>query len=162
MDGFTQVQIRLSELSIPFELVEHPAAFTTEQADSYIEGIEGVRTKSLFLTNKKKTAYYLLIMDDQKQLDMDGFKEKVGANRIKFCSEKSLMEKMGLTPGTVSIFGLMNNKEKDIQLYIDEDIMGEKRMSFHPNDNTKTIFIDTKDMIKFIEEEGYTTNIISI
>jgi len=162
MDGFIQVQTRLSELSIPFELVEHPAAFTTEQADRYIEGIEGVRTKSLFLTNKKKTAYYLLIMDDQKKLDMDGFKEKVGANRIKFCSEESLMEKMGLTPGKVSIFGLMNNKEKDIQLYIDEDIMDEKRMSFHPNDNTKTIFIDTKDMIKFIEEEGYTTNIISI
>lgn len=162
MDGFTQVQTRLSELSIPFELVEHPAAFTTEQADRYIEGIEGVRTKSLFLTNKKKTAYYLLIMDDQKKLDMDSFKVKVGANRIKFCSEESLMEKMGLTPGTVSIFGLMNNKEKDIQLYFDEDIMDEKRMSFHPNDNTKTIFIDTKDMIKFIEEEGYTTNIISI
>ncbi len=53
-----------------------PTAFTTEQADSYIEGLEGVRTKSMFLTNKKKTQYYLLIMDDQKPLDMDDFKNK--------------------------------------------------------------------------------------
>lgn len=162
MDGFTQVKNKLSELSIPFEMVEHPPTFTTEQADSYIEGIDGVRTKSLFLTNKKKTAYYLLIMDDKKQLDMDAFKEKVAANRIKFCSEASLMEKMGVTPGTVSIFGLMNNIDKDIQLYIDKDIIDEPRMSFHPNDNTKTIFIDTQDMMTFIENIGYTVHIISI
>ncbi len=54
-----------------YTIVEHPPALTTEEADRYIEGVEGVRTKSMFLTNKKKTAFYLLIMDDQKQLDMD-------------------------------------------------------------------------------------------
>ncbi|EGO8429555.1 prolyl-tRNA synthetase associated domain-containing protein, partial [Enterococcus faecalis] len=56
-------------------MVDHPPALTTEEADSFIEGIEGVRTKSMFLTNKKKMAYYLLIMDDQKRLDMNKLKE---------------------------------------------------------------------------------------
>lgn len=66
MDLYTKVEETLNKLNIPFEIVEHEPALTTEQADSFIEGIEGVRTKTMFLTNKKKTAYYLLIMDDKK------------------------------------------------------------------------------------------------
>ena len=62
MDPYQQVKEKLDELGISFDVVEHPPAFTTEQADSYIEGLEGVRTKTMFLTNKKKTQYYLLIM----------------------------------------------------------------------------------------------------
>ena len=60
MDAFAKVVEKLKELDIPFELVEHEPALTTEQADAFIEGIEGVRTKSMFLTNKKKTQFYLL------------------------------------------------------------------------------------------------------
>ena len=63
MDAYQQVANKLQELGITFDVVEHPPAFTTEQADSYIEGMEGVRTKTMFLTNKKKTQYYLLIME---------------------------------------------------------------------------------------------------
>ena len=83
MEAYEKVVEMLNELDIPFEIVEHEPALTTEQADSFIEGIEGVRTKTMFLTNKKKTAYYLVIMDDQKRLDMDLLKDLVGANRIR-------------------------------------------------------------------------------
>ena len=94
MDAYQQVKDKLDELGISFDVVEHPPAFTTEQAaDSYIEGLEGVRTKSMFLTNKKKTKFYLLIMDDKKPLDMDDFKEQVEANRIRMASADSLAEK---------------------------------------------------------------------
>lgn len=85
-------------------MVEHPAALTTQEADYYIEGMEGVRTKSMFLTNKKKTAFYLLIMDDQKQLDMEDFKEMVGANRIRMDSSDSLWEKMDCLRGSFHIW----------------------------------------------------------
>lgn len=97
----------LADLGMDYTIVEHPPALTTEEADRYIEGLEGVRTKSMFLTNKKKTAFYLLIMDDQKQLDMDQFRDLVGANRIRMASSDSLMEKMHLPAGAVSIFGLL-------------------------------------------------------
>ncbi|GAY71700.1 aminoacyl-tRNA editing enzymes YbaK like protein, partial [Streptococcus canis] len=79
MNTFENVIAELEQLNISYELVEHAPALTTKQADSFIEGIEGVRTKTMFLTNKKKTQYYLLIMDDQKLLDMECFKELVGA-----------------------------------------------------------------------------------
>lgn len=162
MNAFEQVTQKLNALDIPFELVEHPPALTTEEADSYIIGIEGVRTKSMFLTNKKKTAFYLLIMDDAKRLDIEKFKDIVDANKIKMASPDTMLDKMNLTPGCVSIFGLMNNPDKDIQVYIDQAIMSEARMSFHPNVNTKTIFIATPDVVKFIESEGFTPHIISI
>ena len=125
MEAYEKVVEMLNELDIPFEIVEHEPALTTEQADSFIEGIEGVRTKTMFLTNKKKTAYYLLIMDDQKRLDMDFLKELIGANRVRMASPESLFEKMSLPAGVVSPFGLLNNIDKDIQVYFDKEIMSE-------------------------------------
>ena len=160
MDAYQQVANKLQELGIPFDVVEHPPAFTTEQADSYIEGMEGVRTKSMFLTNRKKTQYYLLIMDDKKRLDMDDFKVQVGADRIRMASLASLAEKMTLPAGTVSPFGLLNNEEKDILVYFDKDIVSEDIMTFHPNTNEKTIFIKSKDLFRFLESIGFTYGVL--
>lgn len=162
MDAYQQVANKLHELGITFDVVEHPPAFTTEQADSYIEGMEGVRTKSMFLTNRKKTQYYLLIMDDKKRLDMDDFKVKVGADRIRMASLASLAEKMNLPAGTVSPFGLINNEEKDIHVYFDKEIIDEERMTFHPNTNEKTIFISTQDLFKFLQDLGYSYQVLEL
>ena len=162
MDLYKKVEEKLNEMNIPFEIVEHEPALTTEQADSFIEGIEGVRTKTMFLTNKKKTEFYLLIMDDKKRLDMDIFKEIVAFKQIKMASKNSLFEKMMLPPGVVSPFGLLNNEDKDIKVYIDKEIIDEERMCFHPNTNEKTIFLKTLDLLKFIESIGYDVNIVEI
>lgn len=153
---------KLEELAIPFEVVEHEPTLTTEQADSFIEGIEGVRTKTMFLTNKKKTAFYLVIMDDKKRLDMELLKDLIGANRIRMASSESLFEKMSLPAGVVSPFGLLNNADKDIQVYFDKEIMSEKRMSFHPNTNEKTLFLDSTDLLKFLEAIGYQAHILEL
>ena len=162
MDAFEKVVEKLKELDIPFELVEHEPVLTTEQADAFIEGIEGVRTKTMFLTNKKKTQYYLLIMDDKKRLDMDHFKVQVGADRIRMASLDSLAEKMKLPPGTVSPFGLLNNKEKDVQVYFDKEIINEERICFHPNTNEKTIFVATSDLFKFLQAIGYSYEVVEL
>ena len=151
-----EVLKKLNELAISYETVFHPPAFTTEEANQYIEGKAGVRTKSLFLTNRKKTAYYLLIMDDSKRLDITKFQESVGGKRLSFASPTKLTEKLGVEPGAVSIFGLLNNQEKDVQVYFDKDIITQEIMSFHPNFNEMTLFLKTSDILRFIEELGYT------
>ena len=160
MNLYKKVEETLASLGISFELVEHEPALTTEQADRFIEGIEGVRTKTMFLTNKKKTAYYLLIMDDHKRLDMEAFGEIVGGKRIKMASSDSLYEKMMLPPGVVSPFGLLYNDDRDISVFIDKEIIDEDRMSFHPNTNEKTIFIKTADLLRFVEAIGYPVSVI--
>ena len=162
MDAYQQVANKLQELGITFDVVEHPPVFTTEQADSYIEGMEGIRTKSMFLTNRKKTQYYLLIMDDKKRLDMYDFKVQVGADRIRMASLDSLAEKMTLPAGTVSPFGLLNNDEKDILVYFDKDIVSEDIMAFHPNTNEKTIFIKTQDLFLFLEAIDFSYEILTL
>ena len=162
MDLYKKVEEKLNELNIPFEIVEHAPALTTEQADSFIEGIEGVRTKTMFLTNKKKTEFYLLIMDDKKRLDMDKFKEIVSSKQIKMASENTLFEKMMLPPGVVSPFGLLNNEDKEIKVYIGKDIIDEERMCFHPNTNEKTLFLKTSDLFKYLEGIGYNPEIVEI
>ncbi len=162
MKFFKKIEEKLMELNITYQLVEHEPALTTEQADKFIEGIEGVRTKTMFLTNKKKKKFYLVIMDDTKRLDMDKLKKIVEEKQIKMASEDSLYEKMMLPPGVVSPFGLLNNADKDIQVYFDQEILNEKRMSFHPNTNEKTIFIKTTDLFSFLESLGYSVNIIEL
>ena len=159
---YQKVADTLNELGITFHIVEHEPALTTEQADHFIEGIEGVRTKTMFLTNKKKRNFYLVIMDDAKRLDMDVFKEFVEEKQIKMASAETLNDKMMLLPGTVSPFGLLNNEDKDIHVYFDQEIVSEERMCFHPNTNEKTIFIQTEDLFSFLKEIGFEPHVIEL
>ena len=159
---YQKVADTLNELGITFHIVEHEPALTTEQADRFIEGIAGVRTKTMFLTNKKKRNFYLLIMDDAKRLDMDVFKDIVEEKQIKMASAETLNDKMMVPPGVVSPFGLLNNRDKDIQVYFDQEIVSEERMCFHPNTNEKTIFVNTEDLFTFLKVIGYEPHVIEL
>lgn len=161
-EKFEKIQQILNELNIETSIVEHEPAVTTELADKFIEGLEGVRTKSMFITNKKKKNFYLVILDDSKRLDMSKFQEIVGDKQLRLVSEELLHEKMKLQPGVVSPFGLLFNTDHDIKFYFDKDIAEQSIQTFHPNINTKTMFIKTTDLFKFVEKIGYEVNIIDL
>lgn len=152
----------LMKMGIDYEIVEHPAAMTTEEADLYIEGKEGVRSKSLFLCNKKATAFYLVIMDDAKRLDMKLLAELTGEKGMRFCSPERLMEKLSLEPGSVSLFGLLNDREREVRVCLDKEMLGEEIITFHPNDNTKTLFLSIADMKKFLGELEYDYSVVDL
>lgn len=162
MTPLEQVEQSLDKINIQYQVIHHPAAHTTEEADNYIAGIEGVRTKTMFLTNKKKKEFYLLVMDDSKHLDFHQFEELTGAKRSKMGNNELLMQKLSLEPGIVSIFGLINNTEHDVKVYFDKNILSEARMSFHPNINTSTIFVSSKDVLKFVKTLGYEYQILEL
>ena len=149
----------LNNRNIKYEIVNHPPAFTTEEADEYVKGKEGVLTKTLFMAGKKDKEFYLFITDDKKRINIKKMNELVG-NKLHFGKEQDLLLKLGLKPGTVSIYGLLNNKEHDVNVYIDEEIIKEKIITFHPNDNTATLFILIEDMFNFLEDLDYDYNII--
>ena len=162
MEPYQIVYKTLDNMDIPYEVVEHPPALTTEEADSYIVGKEGIRTKTLFLTNKKKTTYYLVIMDAAKRLNLEHLAAILNEKRISFGSAEKLMEKMALSPGFVSIFGLLNNADHDINVFFDQEMLSERLITFHPNDNTKTLFISTEDMYRFLTKIGYEYQVIEL
>ncbi|MEF9921345.1 MAG: prolyl-tRNA synthetase associated domain-containing protein [Anaerovoracaceae bacterium] len=162
MEQYKMVIDTLEKLNIPYNLVSHPPAFTTEEADGYIEGLQGVRTKTLFLCNKKSKAFYLLVMDDSKQLDMKHLEDLLCEKGLHFCSAEKLMAKLQLLPGAVSIFGLLNNAEKDVNVILDEDMLSEEIVCFHPNENTSTLFFKTDDMFRFIAGCGFEYKIMKL
>lgn len=151
----------LNKMNIPYEEVEHEAVWTTKEADKAIVGKIGVPSKTLFMAGKKDRRFYLIIMDDYKRLDLKSVGEIIG-DRLHFSSEEQLKSKMDLVPGMVSLFGLINNKEHDIEIYIDEELLNEKIITFHPNINTSTFFISIDDMFKFIKELNYEYKIIAL
>ncbi|MBE6035349.1 MAG: prolyl-tRNA synthetase associated domain-containing protein [Clostridiales bacterium] len=162
MEACQKVYDRLKELSISYEVVEHPPASSTEEADNYIEGKEGVRTKTLFLCNRKKKEFFLVVMDDKKRLDIKKLGNLIGEKGLQFASEDKLMEKMAVAPGAVSIFGLLNNSAIDIKVYFDKEILSDSIMTFHPNDNTKTLFLSTDDIRRFLSTVGFPLSTVEL
>lgn len=93
---------------------------------------------------------------------MARFRDLLGANRIRMAASDSLMQKMQLPAGMVSIFGLLHNSARAIQVYFDKEILSEPILTFHPNVNTKTIFVKTEDVLRFVEEVGFSVNIVEL
>ncbi|MBM6754603.1 prolyl-tRNA synthetase associated domain-containing protein [Lactobacillus alvi] len=151
----------LKRLGIKYSMVDHPAAKTTEEADHYIEGYEGARTKTMFLHDKHHQ-HYMIIMDDAKRMDFKKFQEISGTKRISMAKDEEIMDELGLKPGIISPFGLINNEAKDIKIYVDQMVLDEPIWTFHPNENTHTIFLDNQDVLKFIEAQGFTYEVINL
>lgn len=162
MNDYSQIKTQLDCLHIHFQLIEHPAVFTAEEADKYVADIPCMKTKSLFLTDKKKTTYYLVFVKDDQRLDMKKFAHIVGKKHLKFASDQSLLEKLGIESGSVSIFSLLNNETKDVQVYFEKSVVGRLPLTFHPNDNTKTMLLKPEDLFKFLKSIGFSYQIIEL
>ena len=160
-DFMDKVLETLKEMDINYEIITHPAAYTTEEADEYVKDREGVFSKTLLLSDKKDKDFYLIIMDDNKRLDIKSLSTLVG-QRLHFAKEEDLMNKMGLKPGSVSLFGLINNEEKDIKVFIDKEVTKENQINFHPNVNTATLFISIDNMFKFLDNLNFKYQIIDL
>lgn len=150
----------LTELHIDYKLVNHPAADSTEEADKYIEGYNGVRTKTLFLKDKYKN-FYLVTMDDAKRFDFKKFQTLVNTKRISMANEDDV-KLLGSYIGIISPLSLINNTIENIKIYFDKEMLDENILTFHPNINTHTIFLKTEDVFSFIEKQGYTYSVVTL
>lgn len=151
----------LKDMEIDYEIITHPAVYTSKEADEYVKDREGIFSKTLFLSDKKDQNFYLIIINDSKRLDIKKLSDVIG-QRLHFAKEEDLMKKMGLKPGSVSLFGLLNNKEKDVKVFIDKEVTKENKINFHPNDNTATLFISIDDMFKFLNNLNFEYQIIDL
>jgi Ala-tRNA(Pro) deacylase len=157
-----QVYDLLEELKIPFERHEHPPVFTVEEANQHWAGIVATHCKNLFLRNKKGTTHYLVILEHTKQADLGRLVERLGDDRLSFASPERLLNYLGLTPGSVSPFGLISDREGHVQVVIDADLKGSERIAFHPNVNTATIVLAWADFQRFLASRGNPVRFIAI
>ncbi len=145
----------LDGLGIEFECMEHPATPTVEDAMQYWKAApDAQHCKNLFLRNHKGNRHYLVIIPWSKKLDTHALERAIGESRLSFASEKRMDKYLGVSPGSVSLFGLINDSENNVKLILDRELETAARISFHPNDNTASLIISHEGMMKFLENCG--------
>ncbi len=141
----------LDNLQISYEIHHHPPVYTVEQAEEHWETVKGTHCKNLFVRNKKGKRHYLVILDSRKRADLRDLNNQLGEDRLSFASPERLKRYLGLEPGAVSPFGLINDTDKVVQVVLDKDLKEAEWVSFHPNVNTATVTITSLDFEEFLE-----------
>lgn len=146
---------RLDELGIAYQKHEHPAVFTIEDCEILKAlNLPGIEAKSLFLRNEKGTEHYLVVVAGHKRLNLKELGQNLGS-KLSFASPDRLMKYLGVTPGSVSPFALINDTEKVVKVFLDSEVFAENQVQFHPLVNTATLVLDKEDMLHFIDETGH-------
>ncbi len=157
-----RVADRLNELGISFERVEHPAVFTVEEASEHWRGIDATHCKNLFLRNQKGSRHYLVILMHSKKADLRAVAEQIGDGKLSFGSPERLMTHLGVTPGSVSPFALINDAGRTVRVAIDRDLRRAARVSFHPNVNTSTFVISLAHFERFLAACGNRVQYVTV
>jgi Ala-tRNA(Pro) deacylase len=156
------VYAALDALGITYERHEHPPVFTGEEAAQHWAGIRGTQCKNLFLRNKKGNRHYLVVLEISKQADLRHVAKLVSDDRLSFGSPERLMARLGLTPGSVSPFGLINDADHSVRVLIDRDLRSAERLIFHPNINTASVVVTWTDFERFLESRGNTVTYVNL
>jgi len=143
----------LDNLNIQYELITHPPVMTVSEAKAYGSFNAG-GCKNLFFHDSKTNKYYLVVMLEDKKAHSNTIRKQVKASRLIFGGEESLEKLLGVKPGSVSPFGIVYDRNKEVIVLIDEDLPKCSKVCFHPNINTKTLVIDYSDFEKFIKWSG--------
>ncbi|HTL44100.1 MAG TPA: prolyl-tRNA synthetase associated domain-containing protein [Vicinamibacterales bacterium] len=150
MDPAPPVYAALEALGIPYQRFEHPPVFTSEEAEVHWRGLPGVPCKNLFLRNKKGDRHYLAIVPIAKRVDLKDLVKTLGDDRLSFGSPERLIGELGLTPGSVSPFGLLNDPDGSVVVLVDEDLRGAAGLIFHPNINTASVVVSWEGLERFL------------
>ena len=145
---------RLAALGIATETHEHAAVFTVAESEALERGIPGGHTKNLFLKDAKG-ALFLLIAESHTQVDLKTVSQRLGAGRFSFGKAELLMEVLGVTPGSVTAFAVINDREQRVRVAIDAALLRHEMLNAHPLENTATTSIARDDLLRFIRACGH-------
>lgn len=162
MDPAPAVYAALDALGIRYERYEHPPVFTAEEAAVHWAPLAGTKCKNLFLRNKEGNRHYLVILEISKAADLRQIVKFVGDDRLSFGSPERLMNELGLTPGSVSPFGLINDEDGSVRVLIDADLRGAERLIFHPNINTASVVVSWQNLEKFLASRSNRVSVVTI
>lgn len=140
----------LDRLGVAYERIDHEAAMTMEVCEEIDEVLQATICKNLFLCNRQETSFYLLMIPGSKVFHTKDLSAQIGSARLSFAKPEYMEKFLDITPGSVSVLGLMNDTEHQVQLLIDEDVLGGKYIGCHPCINTSSLRFRTEDLIQKI------------
>ena len=141
----------LNDNDIWHEITEHQPIFNMEEAAQITLPYPEADAKNLFVRDDKKRNYYLITVKGDKRVDLKEFRKQHGLRNLTFASAEDLLAYMGLTPGSVTPLGLLNDPEHRVRFYLDRAFAGN-RIGVHPNDNTATVWMQADDLVRLVRE----------
>ena len=162
MRGQKELYDLLNKLSIRFEYHEHPPLATIEDGRIYWKDIDSGKCKNIFFRNHKGNRHYLVILEHLRQLNIHDLEKRLRQGKLTFASDARLKRYLGLEPGSVSPFGLINDHERHVHIFIDEKLDESEKFAFHPNVNDATLVISKSDLLKFLHFTGNSYEFIKL
>jgi Ala-tRNA(Pro) deacylase len=162
MNKRAEVLSYLNDRNIPYDLYEHPPVPTVEEALPYWKDIDSAHCKNLFFRNHKGNRHFLVILDHRRLLNIKDLEQKLKQGKISFASPKRMERYLGLGAGSVSAFGIINDHDNHVHLFIDEALQSSARISFHPNENNATLVILFASFLRFLESSGNSYEFIAL
>ena len=157
-----EVKAFLEDHQLEYEWHEHEAVHTVEQAKATRSAIKGLHCKNLFLRNQKGNRHFLAIFPADLPVDMKTLAPLLGIKRISFASAQRMEKYLKLSPGSVSVFGLLNDEQKAVELFVHKDILEADYVTFHPNDNRATVVLDAANFEKILTLLAYEVNVLHL
>ena len=153
----------LDSLGIDYRRIDHEPAMTMEACAAIDEALEATICKNLMLCNRQCTVFYLLMIPGDKVFKTSELSKKIGSSRLSFAKPEHLAELLDITPGSVSVLGLMNDKEHRVNLLMDEDVLKGEFIGMHPCINTSSLKMKTSDLMeKILPAMGYTPVLVQL
>ena len=152
---------RFAELGIETTTKDHDPVYTVEEARALRGEISGGHCKNLFLKDKKGVLWLVVTLEDA-QVDLKALPKKIGSGRLSFGKGELLIEVLGIEPGSVTPFSLINDTEQKVQVVLDADMMAHDVLNFHPLKNDATTSVSSQDLLKFVEACGHAPQIVAV
>lgn len=153
----------LDKLNIPYERIDHDPADTMEACELVDQKLGVTMCKNLFLRNQQKTTFFLLLIPGDKKFMTKDLSKQLGISRLSFAEPEFMEKYLNITPGSVSVFGLMNDKDWYVDLLIDKDVLDAEYIGCHPCINTSSLKIKTSDIIKkFLKHTGHRHTVVRL
>lgn len=153
----------LDSLGVTYQRIDHEPAMTMEACAEIDRVLDATICKNLLLCNRQCTSFYLLMLPGEKSFKTSTFSKTIGSSRLSFADPQYMEEFLDITPGSVSVMGLMNDKDHRVELIMDEDILKGEYIGFHPCINTSSLRLKTADLMeKIIPAMGHEPRIVAI
>lgn len=163
LDKETRVYDTLDKLKIPYEGVDHDVAPTIEACRAIEDELGIMPCKNLFLRNRQKTTFFLLLMPGEKKFFTKDLSSQLNISRLSFAEPEFMEQYLDITPGSVSVLGLMNDKDWYVDLLIDKELLDNEYIGCHPCINTASLKIKTEDILKkFLKHTGHRYRIVTL
>ena len=153
----------LDELNVPYQRIDHEATMTMEACAAVDEVLEATICKNLLLCNRQNTAFYLLMLPGDKVFKTSALSKQIGSSRLSFADASYMAEYLDITPGSVSVMGLMNDHDHHVQLLMDEDVLKGAYIGCHPCINTASLRLKTADLMeKVLPAMGHAPRMVQL